>query len=539
MRKNLLLLAAIFISGLAYSQVTSGLVAKYSFNSGNANDEVGTNNISVQNGATFGVDRFGNTNKAAFLDGVDDYLRTNNPFFYPGNDFTISLWYKSNNTTQSKQTFFNTDPHQQLSVGYNWFGDDSYDIALNDGTSWNICSNATNGLDTFYVNGVTSSNWNHFTMTYDGATWNSYINSSLVNTCNTGTPASTISDLFFGAISVGPQSFFNGLLDDIRIYNRAITPSEVTTLYNEPNPLVSLSTGLVAKYSFNNTNTVDEVGSNDLTAQNGATFGIDRFGNANKAALLDGNDDYLRTTNPFFYPGNDFSISLWYKSNNAAQAKQTFFNTEPHQQISVGYNWFGDNSYDIALNDGTNWNICSNAANGLDTFFVNGVTSSNWNQFTMTYDGTTWNSYINSNLVNTCNTGTPTSTISDLFFGSISVGPQSFFAGLLDDIWVYDRALTPVEITTLFNDPNPMSVGINENMSLKNSISVFPNPNNGEFTIQSQIADVVNVTNELGQLIEVVELNQQNNFSYQVTHLQSGIYFLVGKTIKQKVIVSK
>jgi ribosomal protein S6 len=70
-------------------------------------------------------------------------------------------------------------------------------------------------------------------------------------------------------------------------------------------------------------------------------------------------------------------------------------------------------------------------------------------------------------------------------------------------------------------------------------VLVFPNPNNGEFTIQSHIADVINVTNELGQVVETVELTQQNNFSYKVNHFSNGIYFLVGKTIKQKVIVSK
>jgi hypothetical protein len=53
------------------------------------------------------------------------------------------------------------------------------------------------------------------------------------------------------------------------------------------------------------------------------------------------------------------------------------------------------------------------------------------------------------------------------------------------------------------------------------------------------MADVVSLTNELGQLIEMIELNQQNNFSYKVSQLSNGIYFLVGKTIKQKVVVSK
>ncbi len=92
---------------------------------------------------------------------------------------------------------------------------------------------------------------------------------------------------------------------------------------------------------------------------------------------------------------------------------------------------------------------------------------------------------------------------------------------------------------SVFTQSVSICTGIQEAITNANSTIVFPNPNNGEFTIQSQIADVINVTNELGQVIETVELNQQNNFSYNVNHLQSGIYFLVGKTIKHKVIVSK
>jgi len=93
--------------------------------------------------------------------------------------------------------------------------------------------------------------------------------------------------------------------------------------------------------------------------------------------------------------------------------------------------------------------------------------------------------------------------------------------------------------SSVFTQSVSLCTGIQEAIVNSNSVLIFPNPNNGEFTIQSQMADVIHITNELGQVIEVVELNQQNNFSYQVNHLQSGIYFLVGKTIKQKVIVSK
>lgn len=543
MKKKLLLVTAIFISGLANSQVTSGLVAKYSFNNGNANDEVGTNN-GIVNGATSTNDRFGNIGKAYIFDGVNDLIDLGNTstFQMGQNDFSVSFWVES--TVSQFGPIINkrndSPNFDQYSINIGGYSSPSNNLAF----YYKPSPGGIGALERSYTHNVSSTSWQHIVVihSFNGST-SMYINNQLAGSSNTAFSTENFNiaeaNLIAGFTNVlGTDYYFNGKLDDIAIYNRTLTANEVTSLYNEANPIVSLSTGLIAKYSFNNTNTIDEIGTNDLTAQNGATFGIDRFGNINKATLLDGSDDYLRTTNPFFYPGNDFSISLWYKSNNVAQSRQTFFNTEPHQQISVGYNWFGDGSYDIALNDGTSWNICSNAANGLDTFFVMGVTSTNWNHFTMTYNGATWNSYINNNLVNTCNTGTPTSVISDLFFGSISVGPQSFFAGLLDDIWIYDRALIPAEVTALYNEQNPMTVGISENGLMKYPIVVFPNPNNGEFTIQSQKADLVNITNELGQVIETIELNQQNNFSYQINNLSTGIYFLIGKSIEQKVIVT-
>jgi hypothetical protein len=298
--------------------------------------------------------------------------------------------------------------------------------------------------------------------------------------------------------------------------------------------------GLVSKYSFNSGTANDEIASNHLSAQNGAAFGIDRFGNVNKSAFLDGIDDYFKTTNPFFLQGNPFTISIWYKSNDGAQYRQTFFNTFPHEQISVGYNWHNNGSYDIAINDGITWNICSNTAVGLDTFFVNSsVVVTNWNHFVMSYDGVTWKSYINNVIVNSCNTGTPSSVMSDLYFGAISNGPQSYFNGNLDDIRIYNRAITFSEVTTLYNEPDPMTVGVNENNLDRSNVSVFPNPNNGAFTIKSAKNELITITNELGQVIKSIDLNKQNDFSFEIINLKPGIYFLIGESTKHKIVVTQ
>ena len=80
--------------------------------------------------------------------------------------------------------------------------------------------------------------------------------------------------------------------------------------------------------------------------------------------------------------------------------------------------------------------------------------------------------------------------------------------------------------------------GIQSLVSANASIVVFPNPNNGEFTISSNKTETISIINDLGQIIENFELNQPNNFSYKVTNLQSGIYFLVSNSIKQKIVVT-
>ena len=70
MIKKLLIIALILTTTISQGQVTNGLVAKYSFNNGSANDEVGNNNGSVS-GAILTVDRFGNANKAYKFTNVD------------------------------------------------------------------------------------------------------------------------------------------------------------------------------------------------------------------------------------------------------------------------------------------------------------------------------------------------------------------------------------------------------------------------------------------------------------------------------------
>jgi hypothetical protein len=69
-------------------------------------------------------------------------------------------------------------------------------------------------------------------------------------------------------------------------------------------------------------------------------------------------------------------------------------------------------------------------------------------------------------------------------------------------------------------------------------LNAYPNPNNGEFTISSSHEGLFNIINELGQLVQRVEITKENNYQMHVDGLRNGIYFITG-TINDKVITNK
>jgi hypothetical protein len=75
------------------------------------------------------------------------------------------------------------------------------------------------------------------------------------------------------------------------------------------------------------------------------------------------------------------------------------------------------------------------------------------------------------------------------------------------------------------------------------TISIYPNPNNGNFTIQSNSDVKLSVTNQLSQVIKIISLTGNNNHEVSLKELANGIYFVSGENDKhvrtQKVIVNK
>lgn len=90
---------------------------------------------------------------------------------------------------------------------------------------------------------------------------------------------------------------------------------------------------------------------------------------------------------------------------------------------------------------------------------------------------------------------------------------------------------------------NITSIGIQQLSTNNQQLSIYPNPNNGTVSLKSSIDGVYSLTNELGQTIQSVKLNNSNNYTMNIENLNNGVYFIIGfnnnQLTRQKVIVTK
>lgn len=281
--------------------------------------------------------------------------------------------------------------------------------------------------------------------------------------------------------------------------------------------IAQLSNGMVSKYSFNNATTNDDVGVNHLISNSMPVFGQDRFGNASMAFVCNGTTDWLKTNTQFFDPSKPYTIGIWFRSDDSLRTQQTLMNTDPHRHMCVGYNYYNNNTFDVGLGDGMDWTICKTYID-LDTLMAMDVAVTKWSHFTITYDGTEWNYYIDGQYNKSCNGGTPTPDSADLFFGAIAYTWQ-LFQGQLDDISVYDCALTAAEVDSLYNEPNPLATTVN-NLSNSSDVIFYPNPAHSSVFFSKP--QNITLTNMNGQVIYKGKFVTR----LDVSAMNTGVYFL-------------
>ena len=430
---------------------TGNLVALYSFE-GNANDSVspyinGTaSNViydysGTESSITYATGKFG---KAAVFNGSSSRIDLPVGLGTTGTR-SNSLWIKVNTIPSSGQEAFLYIGTQNANQNYETISITSTNkIKFQQRVGHSTDMTAIESSET-----IIAGNWYHIATTHDGTTAKLYINGDLSKGGNVGfssyvNNSSLVGNLgAFRALTPG----YDGLIDQYRRFNKALSSGEINSLYNETTTTAALGTidnpSTVAYYKMADAS--DETGSYDGTAY-GVDFNVQgKYGFAGKFSGSSGS--YIQTGYTAL-PGTSASISLWVNINaytsyggfaidstgTGAQARFTLGqgNTAGKLWVSVG-------------NGSTSWY-------DETTVSISSYGLGNWFHLVGTVDGTTVKIYINESLIHTF-----TSSVSYIGGGQHTYylggwGNSLLLNGKLDQIRFFNKEISASEVTKLYNE---------------------------------------------------------------------------------------
>lgn len=283
-------------------------------------------------------------------------------------------------------------------------------------------------------------------------------------------------------------------------------------VFGQPSSYVPTS-GLLAWWGMANATDATTNG-NTLTAFN-LTPTTDRFGNANSAYAFDGTSSYLTRTSfgHTFTQAGSFSVSIWIKktNNNVGVAIMS------GSTASLNFIW-------LVQSDATKAIFGTNKQQSA-WFWTNATTNfvlNQWEHYVGVYTANTMTFYRNGVLQGTTtNTHTNVSQAALPFWIGRGVSGD-YFTGSLDDIGIWNRALTPNEVAILFQSP----LGSNDFAAAK--VNVFPNPATTILHLEvaaENVGKTYQIIDELGRSVSKQTI-ADSTLEISVATLKTGMYFL-------------
>jgi hypothetical protein len=426
---------AFFIGFEAQAQIGTGLVAYYKLN-GNGNDASGNGLNGTNNGATAAPDRFGTAGGAMYFNGTWIAVPNNAKLNF-STSFSMSFWYKKegNNTSHI--------------IGKGRDIDNCYNFSLN-ATSEGFGMNNYPPFDGASINPTSIQVWHHAVCVYNKTALKIqfYIDNVLVidKTTSLNFTATNAYPFVMGRHftasdgSGGFEYYFKGWLDEVRLYNRALTAKDVLELNS-----------LVAYYKCDG-NSTDSSG----LANHGTNFGAistqDRFGNCGKAMRFNGTSNYISAPNSNSLNSTTNSITMagWAKATSINDGLYSLFCKVVPTTLNGQFRFY------VEQNNTKRFIFGKNLSGGTEVSATMGSSFdiSNWNHYAVSWNGTTARFYWNGVLVGAAvsYSGAITSIASaPLEIGRDAHGPVDWLKGDLDDLHIYNRALSATEIAQLYN----------------------------------------------------------------------------------------
>ncbi|MFH0908834.1 MAG: LamG-like jellyroll fold domain-containing protein [bacterium] len=385
-------------------------------------------NGTLMNGPTRAAGKRGN---AMRFDGVNDYVDCgNSDLLKPTANITIAMWVKPAATQKTYADLFGGHANNQgYVIQQNLIMTNQFLFAYNNGSGWQ-CGPVLTQLK--------AGQWNFFVVQKDGNKVRHYLDGKLTG------EADVTGDIYYLAgerIYIGEgyipgQRNFNGLIDEVKVYNYALTANDISKAYsNDYN-------GLVAHWRMDEGGgaiVADSAGNgNNGTLLGAAAWGAGKCGGA---VQFDGIDDYVDCGNSaLLKPTKNITISMWVKPAAIQKTYADLFGGHANNQgYVIQQHLIMTNEFLFVYNNGSGWQ----GGNVLTQ-----LKAGQWNFFVVQKDGNKVRHYLDGKL-----TG-ETDVTGDIYYlageriyiGEGYIPGQRNFNGLIDEVKMFDRALSADEI---------------------------------------------------------------------------------------------
>ncbi len=378
------------------------------------------------------------------------------------NSFSYSLWFKSDKTTggDSVARIISRDCSNYFCIQLDQAGTYSNQVRMYYSASENSGFKALNG----------TTDWHHTVGVWDqeNSKFYWYLDGKLIYEDTTLTDFTTATrDIFLGANSEGGGlggNNFSGYIDDVKIYNYALTEDQVKAEYNAPYGNPSFD-GTSVRYGVGDTDELgftmpdpiahwnfDEGSGTSLqdVSGNGNTGTLTNMdastdwvpGKYGKALDFDGSDDWVDLGSLGSYTAG--TISFWFKKENINVGAQYLFDGR-----GTG-NWYLLQDYSASNCSDTAGNICFN--NQVEIPSSN-LSNDIWYHVAITANSSETKIYLDGVLIDVGSALTPN-------FNSVRIGTRytnsSYLDGQIDETKIYDQALTPAQVAWEYNKGKPI-----------------------------------------------------------------------------------
>ena len=383
------------------------------------------------------------------LDGSNDYVDISgvSSSLNSASAFSISLWYKTSNTSKGL-------------IGGGTSSTNAFWISRISNSR--VFFNVRNGASTYLTADVSNPDnvWNHVVAIANGSSSSVYVNGSQVVTGTLPSLSSTgANNTGIGYIPALGSYYINAYIDEVGIWDSALSASDVSSIYNSGTPADISSLSPVGWWRMGDndggtgtTATDQGSGGNDGTLTNGAFFSPDApYAFSNQYSVsLDGTNDYMDIPDSTALETTAFTWSAWFYCT-AINRYNIIVDTATNSATFNGYEIF-------VVNTTNKIRFASYSGNDyIDSTTT--VAANTWYHVAATHESGSDKLYVNGSLEATGSASNfSVSDTANLRIGSSSVF-NLYHKGLIDEVSFFNSALSASDVSSIYNSgvPNDIS----------------------------------------------------------------------------------